>query len=59
MKGNQVRGDGEADRAPEPQAGVDGDPVLRLIGVVDDADGPTDVAVNHDHYLYGAPKVEP
>ena len=32
------------------------DPLLRLIGLVDDPDGPTDVAVNHDHYLYGAPK---
>ena len=35
------------------------DPFLALIGLVDDPDGPDDVAVNHDHYLYGAPKVEP
>jgi plasmid stability protein len=35
------------------------DPLLRLIGLVDDPEGPDDVAVNHDHYLYGAPKVEP
>jgi hypothetical protein len=37
----------------------DDDPFLRLIGLVDDPDGPDDVAVNHNHYLYGAPKVEP
>lgn len=30
------------------------DPLARLIGLVDDADGPDDVAENHDHYLYGA-----
>jgi hypothetical protein len=27
--------------------------------LVDDPEGPDDVAVNHDHSLYGAPKVEP
>lgn len=32
------------------------DPLARLIGLVDDAEGPDDVAENHDHYLYGAPK---
>lgn len=32
------------------------DPLLDLIGLVADADGADDVAVNHDHYLYGAPK---
>lgn len=36
---------------------TDDDPFDRLIGLVDDRDGPTDVAENHDHYLYGAPKV--
>ena len=35
----------------------DGDPLERLIGLVVDPEGPTDVAENHDHYLYGAPKV--
>ena len=35
------------------------DPFELIIGLVDDPDGPDDVAVNHDHYLYGAPKVEP
>jgi hypothetical protein len=35
------------------------DPFALIIGLVDDPDGPDDVAVNHDHYLYGAPKVEP
>jgi hypothetical protein len=39
--------------------GEEDDPFLRIIGLVDDPDGPDDVAVNHDHYLYGAPKVEP
>jgi hypothetical protein len=38
---------------------TDDDPFDQLIGLVDDHDGPTDVAENHDHYLYGAPKVHP
>lgn len=32
------------------------DPLLELIGLVDDPEGPRDVAEEHDHYLYGAPK---
>ncbi len=32
------------------------DPFESLIGLVDDPKGPTDVAEQHDHYLYGAPK---
>jgi len=40
----------------ENQPPVEHDPLERLIGLVDDPDGPVDVAVNHDHYLYGAPK---
>jgi predicted DNA-binding protein len=36
-----------------------GDPLERLIGLVDDPTGPDDVAENHDHYLYGAPKQRP
>jgi predicted transcriptional regulator len=32
------------------------DPLEGLIGLVEDADGPDDVAEHHDHYLYGAPK---
>lgn len=35
------------------------DPLERLIGLVEDANGPDDVAENHDHYLYGAPKKRP
>ena len=38
------------------QAPVSSDPLERLIALVEDEQGPTDVAVNHDHYLYGAPK---
>jgi hypothetical protein len=34
----------------------EGDPLAGLVGLVDDPEGPDDVAVNHDHYLYGAPK---
>jgi hypothetical protein len=37
----------------------DADPLERLIGLVDDPAGPDDVAENHDHYLYGAPKERP
>lgn len=32
------------------------DPLEQLIGLAPDTVGPDDVAVNHDHYLYGAPK---
>jgi hypothetical protein len=32
------------------------DPLERLIGLVADETGPDDVAEEHDHYLYGAPK---
>ena len=34
----------------------DADPLLEIIGLVNDAHGPSDVAEEHDHYLYGAPK---
>ena len=34
----------------------DEDPLERLIGLVPDETGPDDVAEEHDHYLYGAPK---
>jgi hypothetical protein len=29
------------------------DPLLQLIGICDDADGPRDGALRHDRYLYG------
>ncbi len=32
------------------------DPLERLIGLVADDNGPDDVAEEHDHYLYGAPR---
>jgi hypothetical protein len=32
------------------------DPLLGLVALVDDRNGPDDVAEQHDHYLYGAPK---
>lgn len=38
------------------QASDGGDPLELLIGLVDDPRGPDDVAENHDHYLYGAPR---
>jgi len=34
----------------------DGDPLEALIGLVEDPAGATDLAANHDHYLYGAPR---
>ena len=34
-------------------------PLVQLIGLVDLAQGPRDVAAEHDHYLYGAPKRRP
>lgn len=33
------------------------DALSQLVGLVSDTSGPDDVAENHDHYLYGAPKV--
>lgn len=33
---------------------TDEDPLGELIGMVDDPEGPTDVAENHDRYLYGS-----
>ncbi len=33
--------------------------VERLAPFVGIWDGPPDVAINHDHYLYGAPKQQP
>ena len=32
----------------------DDDPLLELVGMVDAPKGPSDVAANHDRYLYGA-----
>src|SRR4029078_12278723 len=50
---------GRESRRPHP-AGPGGepgdDPLERLIGLVPDETGPDDVAEEHDHYLYGAPK---
>ena len=40
------------------QPAEEADPLEALIGLVGDLDGPDDVAENHDHYLYGAPKAE-
>jgi plasmid stability protein len=37
--------------APLPGAGLEA-----LVGLVDDPHGPDDVAEEHDHYLYGAPR---
>lgn len=39
------------DRQADPSSP---DPLLELVGLVDDPEGPRDVAVNHDRYLYGA-----
>lgn len=39
-------------RGPEAER----DPLLDLLGLVDDPAGARDVAEEHDHYLYGAPK---
>lgn len=34
-------------------------PLWSIVGVGRNPDAPMDGAVNHDHYLYGAPNVEP
>jgi hypothetical protein len=33
-------------------------PLWGIVGILDDPDAPTDGSINHDHYLYGAPKRE-
>jgi hypothetical protein len=33
-------------------------PIWSIVGIGRNPDAPTDGAVNHDHYLYGAPKDE-
>ena len=41
--------------SPEPKAASSlGEFLLQFAGIADDL--PTDMAKNHDHYLYGAPK---
>lgn len=45
-------------RGHEPIASRE-DPLSSLIGIVDDENLPDDVAEQHDHYLYGAPKGHP
>ena len=47
-----LRGYLDAHRVPAEDA----DPLYDLIGMVADPQGPSDVAEEHDHYLYGAPK---
>ena len=37
----------------------DEDPLLELVGMVGDPNGPDDVAANHDRYLYEAEADEP
>lgn len=37
------------------QEGPD-DPLLELVGLVNEPSGPNDMAEEHDHYLYGAPR---
>ncbi len=34
-------------------------PLWGIIGMIDDAEGPTDMSINHDHYIYGGPKKYP
>ncbi len=41
------------------QTETDDDPLAGLIGLVPAGEGPDDVAENHDHYLYGAPRDRP
>jgi hypothetical protein len=38
----------------DPQDPTGWKAIDRLIGIVNDQDGPTDVAANHDDYLYGS-----
>lgn len=40
-------------RTAGPAEAGEHDPLLDLVGLVPDQDGPTDVAARHDEYLYG------
>jgi hypothetical protein len=46
----------DAEGSCEPGRGRLSDPLEKLIALVEDDEGPDDVAVHHDHYLYRAPK---
>jgi hypothetical protein len=37
---------------------VEDHPLWRIVGIIDSPDMPEDASINHDHYLYGAPKVK-
>lgn len=37
---------------------IEDHPIWKIVGIVDDPNAPTDGSVNHDYYLYGAPKRE-
>lgn len=42
-----------ATKKRRPEADSEENPLLALIGMIDDPDAPMDGAVNHDKYIYG------
>lgn len=52
--GMQISFELPPDAPPRKAATAFGEALLRLSGTVDDL--PSDASINHDHYLYGAPK---
>ena len=40
----------------EPEHDDEGDPLLALVGAIEDDDAPDDLASELDHYAYGVPK---
>lgn len=38
----------------DPRFSTDEDPLLKLVGLVDNPDLPEDIAERHDHFVYGS-----
>ena len=56
MRRKQIYLDDASERALKRLGRAGEVPLEQLIGLVADEHGPDDVAEEHDHYLYGAPK---
>ena|SRR5438552_1997238 len=50
---------GEPKGKAPPFERIEDDPLWKIVGIVGDPDAPTDGSVNHDYYLYGAPRKVP
>jgi len=46
-------------KTPPPLKSMEDHPLWKIVGIIDDPEGPTDGSVNHDFYIYGAPRKVP